>query len=108
MLLTRFRCALVHILSGDLILYKRTLGPVKTVIYGLRRYDVDRCAALIDASSSDAQSQKVVGYMSHKSKIYLADVHDHMEHVMTSLDMYSAMSENLINYTFNVRCSWPR
>lgn len=40
--------------------------------------------------------------MSHKSKIYLADVHDHMEHVMSSLDMYAAMSENLINYTFNV------
>lgn len=100
---------IVHILSGDLILYKRTLGPVKTVIYGLRRYDVDRCAALIDDSSSSAAnpSPRVVGFMSHKSKIYLADVYDHMDHVMTSLDMYAAMSENLINYTFNVSvCSY--
>jgi hypothetical protein len=31
-----------------------------------------------------------------------ADVHDHIEYGMTSLDMYSAMAENLINYTFNV------
>lgn len=91
----------VHILSGDLILHKRTLGPVQTVIYGLRRYDVDRCAALVDTTDPN-ESVKVVGYMSHKSKIYLADVYDHMEHIMTSLDMYTAMSENLINYTFNV------
>ena len=60
----------VHILSGDLILHKRTLGPVQTVIYGLRRYDVDRCAALVDASEADGPI-KVIGYMSHKSKIYL-------------------------------------
>lgn len=93
----------MHVLSGDLILHKRTLGPVQTVIYGLRRYDVDRCAALVDTTDADAPI-KVVGYMSHKSKIYLADVHDHMEHIMTSLDMYTAMSENLINYTFNVCC----
>ncbi|KAA1477253.1 hypothetical protein DENSPDRAFT_884939 [Dentipellis sp. KUC8613] len=91
----------LHILSGDLILHKRTLGPIKTLVYGLRRYDVDRCAALID-STKPIEDQKVVGFMSHKSKIYLADVHDHMEYVLTSLDMYADMSENLINYTFNM------
>lgn len=38
--------ASVHILSGDLILHKRTIAPIKTMIYGLRRYDVDRSIAL--------------------------------------------------------------
>ena len=104
-------------------MHKRTLGPVKSLIYGLRRYDVDRTAACLDLPVSG--DQKVTGYMSHKAKIYLvrpslhglrllspdvlsfqADVYDHMEYVITSLDMYSAMAENLINYTFNV-CSWP-
>ena len=58
----------VHILQGDLILHKRTLEPIKTVIYGLRRYDVDRALALREHVDSTA---KVEGYMSHKSKIYL-------------------------------------
>jgi hypothetical protein len=108
----------VHILSGDLILHKRTLGPVKSLIYALRRYDVDRTAASLDVSESE--DTKVIGYMSHKSKTYLvgtfllvwhdldllslqADVYDHIEYVMASLDMYGAMAENLINYSFNVR-----
>lgn len=90
----------VHIISGDLTLHKRTLDPIKTLVYGLRRYDVDRCAALV--TSSGLNVSKVEGFMSHKSKIYLADVHDHMDYVITSLDMFSSISENLINYTFNV------
>jgi hypothetical protein len=60
----------VHILSGDLIMHKRTLEPIKTLIYGLRRYDVDRCTALIDLSTAPPGT-KVEGFMSHKSKIYL-------------------------------------
>lgn len=89
----------MHILQGDLILHKRTLEPIKTVIYGLRRYDVDRVAAL---SESLDPAVKVQGYMSHKAKIYLADVHDHMEYILSSLDMFAGISENLINYTFNM------
>jgi hypothetical protein len=61
----------VHILSGDLILHKRTLEPIKTLVYGLRRYDVDRCAALIDNSDLAHAGTPLVGFMSHKSKIYL-------------------------------------
>jgi Mg2+ and Co2+ transporter CorA len=91
----------LHILSGDLILRKRTLEPIKTLVYGLRRYDVDRCAALVDMSNAPPGT-KIEGFMSHKSKIYLADVHDHMEYILTSLDMFSGISENLINYTFNI------
>lgn len=92
----------MHILSGDLILHQRTLDPIKTLIYGLRRYDLDRCAALIDTSDSANKDVKVVGFMSHTAKIYLADVYDHMEYILTSLNMYSNITENLINYSFNV------
>lgn len=90
----------MHILSGDLTLHKRTLEPIKTLIYGLRRYDVDRCAALVSSAGGD--DRKVEGFMTHKSKIYLADVHDHIDYIIGSLDMFSGISENLINYTFNV------
>jgi hypothetical protein len=61
----------VHIVSGDLVLHKRTLDPIKTLVYGLRRYDVDRCAALVDDSDPATAGQPIVGFMSHKSKIYL-------------------------------------
>ena len=33
-----------------------------------------------------------------------ADVHDHMEYILMSLDMFAGVSDNLINYTCNV-CS---
>ncbi|KAI0658336.1 hypothetical protein C8Q70DRAFT_189962 [Cubamyces menziesii] len=89
----------LHILQGDLILHKRTLEPIKTVIYGLRRYDVDRVMAL---KENPDPNLKIEGYMSHKSKIYLADVHDHMEYILSSLDMIAGITENLINYTFNM------
>ncbi|PPQ89972.1 hypothetical protein CVT25_009612 [Psilocybe cyanescens] len=92
----------LHILSGDLILHKRTLDPIKTLIYGLRRYDVDRCAALIDSSDPANKDVKVTGFMSHKAKIYLADVYDHMDYILTSLDMFAGIAQNLIDYTFNM------
>jgi len=88
----------LHILSDDLTMHKRTLEPIKTLIYGLRRYDVDRSAALMDRTNLT----KVQGYMSHKSKIYLADVHDHIDHVINCMDMFASVSENLIDYTFNM------
>jgi len=66
----------------------------------MRRYDVDRVAALYD--SSEQETKKVEGYMSHKARIYLADVHDHMEYILTSIEMFAGISENLINYSFNV------
>ena len=88
---------IVHIPSEDLILHKRILEPSKTLIYGLREYDKDRCTALLDPAHT-----KVVRFMSMKATIYLADVLHHMEHILTSLDMHEAMVENLVNFTFNV------
>ncbi len=47
------------------------MEPIKTVVYGLRRYDLDRCAALVDTTQAENANVRIVGYMSHKSKIYL-------------------------------------
>ena len=59
-------------MNGDIIMHKRTMDPVKTLVYGLRRYDLDRSAALTTAEEPNV---KVVGYMSHKSKIYLVSIY---------------------------------
>lgn len=66
----------------------------------MRRYDVDRVAALYDLT--EQEGKKTEGFMSHKAKIYLADVHDHMEYILTSIEMFAGIAENLINYSFNV------
>jgi hypothetical protein len=81
----------VHILSGDLIMHKRTLEPVKAMLYGLRLYDTDRYIALADNAGVSAEPEagqagqrnigareagekvpgKVQGYLSYKAKVYL-------------------------------------
>lgn len=86
----------VHVMSGDLTIRKRALTPIKALIYGLRRYDLERSAAV------QGGGKVVVGYMSIKTKIYLADVYDHIDFILASLDMYSAMTENLIRFSFDV------
>lgn len=36
---------------------------------------------------------------------FKADVYDHMEFALTSLDMFADTTQNLINYAFNVGLS---
>ncbi|KAK7018173.1 magnesium-like protein [Favolaschia claudopus] len=91
----------LHILSADLMLHRRTLAPLKTLIYGLRRYDADRAAALLDLDNS-AEDVREPGYMSRRSLIYLADVHDQIEQVLSQLDVIAGIGENLVDYTFNM------
>jgi Mg2+ and Co2+ transporter CorA len=85
-------------MSGDLNVRKRALTPIKSLIYGLRRYDLERSAAVHSGGNAS------VGYMSAKTKIYLADIYDHIEFILASLDTYSAMTENLIRFSFDVSC----
>ncbi|KAJ7513039.1 magnesium transporter [Mycena galericulata] len=92
----------LHILATDLLLHRRTLAPVQTVVYGLRRYDVDRAAAIVDTSTEEGKGIKVAGFMSRTAIVYLADVHDHMEYVLGQLDVIAGIGENLIDYTFNM------
>ncbi|EMD39334.1 hypothetical protein CERSUDRAFT_112973 [Gelatoporia subvermispora B] len=91
----------LHILQEDLILHKRTLEPIKTLVYGLRRYDDDRAVAIADRDEQGIPI-RAAGYISQKSRIYFADVYDHMEYILTSLDMFAGICDNLVNYTFNM------
>ena len=58
-------------ISEDLTLHRRTLEPLKTLIYGLRRYDTDRAAAMAESLGEAARPGDSSGYLTHKSKIYL-------------------------------------
>ncbi|CAE6524594.1 unnamed protein product [Rhizoctonia solani] len=88
----------LHIASGDLTLHKRTMGPISQLVYGLRRYDTDRAKAVVPHDVDNPPG----GFLSHQTKVYLADVHDHIEYILSSVDMFSSIAENLINYTFNL------
>ncbi|CCO30636.1 Magnesium transport protein CorA [Rhizoctonia solani AG-1 IB] len=57
---------------------------------------------LLKPNMKTVRGCEVVGFLSHQAKVYLADVHDHVEYIMSSLDMFTSISENLINYTFNI------
>ncbi|KAE9404947.1 hypothetical protein BT96DRAFT_1015891 [Gymnopus androsaceus JB14] len=92
----------LHILTADINLHQRALEPLKRVIYGLRRYDVDRCIALLNLPPGEEKSVEVSGYMSHTAQIYLTDVNDHIEYILGSLDIVYHLSENLIGYSFNL------
>lgn len=52
---------------------------------------------------SGQRPPKVVGYFSYKAKVYLADVTDHMDFALSSLETFAGITENLIDYAFNVR-----
>lgn len=52
-------------------MHKRTLTPLKSLIYGLRRYDSDRAIAQGNPHDPKFDKKKIEGFMSHKSKIYL-------------------------------------
>ncbi|KAF5311796.1 hypothetical protein D9619_002789 [Psilocybe cf. subviscida] len=45
---------------------------------------------------------RVVGYFSYKAKVYLADVTDHMDFALSSLETFAGITENLIDYAFNM------
>ncbi|KAJ6547185.1 hypothetical protein B0H19DRAFT_954439 [Mycena capillaripes] len=92
----------LHILSGDLIMHKRTLEPIKSMLYGLRRYDQDRCAAIGFGNDMPANRGQIQADRNASDAGLGADVYDHMDFVLTSLDMFAGISENLINYAFNM------
>jgi hypothetical protein len=55
----------LHILQQDLAQHKRTLEPIKAVVYGLRRYDTDRAAALV-SEEDKLKGVEARGFMSQK------------------------------------------
>ncbi|GAW03527.1 magnesium -like protein [Lentinula edodes] len=92
----------LHILTGDINLHQRALVPLKRVIYGLRRYDLDRCIALLNLPPGEEVDVKMEGYMSRTALTYLADVYDHIDYILRSLDVVENLGENLIGYSFNL------
>ncbi|OCH89782.1 hypothetical protein OBBRIDRAFT_835543 [Obba rivulosa] len=77
----------LHILQEDLIfkLHKRTLEPIKTLFAITGRHET---GAPLRAAGCMSQKSSCVG------------IYNHMEYILTSLDMFAGISENLVNYTF--------
>lgn len=92
-------------------------------MYGMRRYDLDRCIALAASvhGTANPDTSGVRGFLSHQSKVYMAgksvlicasqmstydkplvDALDHLEYVLSSMEMFETVTENLISYSFNV------
>ncbi|KAJ7837328.1 hypothetical protein B0H14DRAFT_2589193 [Mycena olivaceomarginata] len=90
----------LHIVSGDMVLHKRTLEPIKTLVYGLRRYDTDRCAALVDDSDPEFNGSPLSG--GGADSLAQADVYDHTEYILSTLDMIAGIGESLTDYSFNM------
>lgn len=114
----------LHALSAQLLLLKSTVAPLQALIQSLRYSDtvkasaatkVDGSAALKHAgfvspeakvrssSSSFSPRPKVVAVLTTcvDEQVYLGDVLDHVESVLSSLDLFSGIAENLIAFTFN-------
>lgn len=61
-------------LSADITLHKRALKPLQSLVYGMRRYDLDRCVAIAASVNGTGAPDlsKVRGFLSHQAKVYLA------------------------------------
>jgi len=88
----------LHILSADLSTRKRAMQPLKPMIWGLRKFDLERTAACMGPGNEEP----LQGFMSPKTKIYLADVSDHLETILSSLDQFATLADNLIDLSFNI------
>ncbi|CAE6503557.1 unnamed protein product [Rhizoctonia solani] len=80
----------------------RSSGDASLLLEGLLDLVVDDAVEVVALAGSAGREGEVTGFLSHQAKVYLADVHDHVEYIMSSLDMFTSIAENLINYTFNI------
>ncbi|GEM08042.1 recQ family helicase MusN [Rhodotorula toruloides] len=120
----------LHILSSQLLLLKSTFTPLQLLLQAIRSQDDAKAAAAfrIEAlagpsatanqgpgEEKDGEGEKGrerekervgeraarKGFVSHEAKVYLGDVMDHVDSVLSSLDLFSDLAENLIAFTFN-------
>ncbi|GAA6051889.1 hypothetical protein NBRC10513_002552 [Rhodotorula toruloides] len=120
----------LHILSSQLLLLKSTFTPLQLLLQAIRSQDDAKAAAAfrIEALAGpsatanqatgderDGEAEKArekekervtdraarKGFVSHEAKVYLGDVMDHVDSVLSSLDLFSDLAENLIAFTFN-------
>ncbi|TFK60121.1 hypothetical protein BDN72DRAFT_905249 [Pluteus cervinus] len=96
----------LHILSADVIIHKRRLEPMKTLIQRICRHDDEGAQNgalnVPPGTATTNGGMSTAGYFSSEARMYLADVQDHVDFALSSLDMFSAISENLLNYAFNM------
>lgn len=94
----------LHSLSAQLLLLKSTVSPFHALIQSLRYSDtmktlaVTKAAEGVPATTNDlgkvgaGKKTQQVGFVSSETKVYLGDVLDHVEGVLSSLDLFSGMS----------------
>ncbi|CAJ0635232.1 17212_t:CDS:10 [Entrophospora sp. SA101] len=71
----------LHMISGELVLLKRTLGPVQSLVTLLREHEDKK------------------DFISSLAKTYFMDVADHCNEIVDNLDTMTKISENLVNLT---------
>ncbi|CAE6405329.1 unnamed protein product [Rhizoctonia solani] len=86
----------LHLILGDIRLLHMAIKPLQRIIYRLRRYDRDRYKAVAPGENA------TTGFMSEESIVYLSDILDHARFIMLSLDSQTAITKELIDYTFNM------
>lgn len=92
----------LHSLSAQLLLLKSTISPLQSLIQSLRYADeVKASSAARPQTTTPGNGNgngklRHVGFISHEAKVYLSDTLDHIDSVVSSLDLFSGISENLI------------
>ncbi|KAH8919530.1 hypothetical protein BT69DRAFT_1284743 [Atractiella rhizophila] len=100
----------LHVLSAELLLLKRTMSPVAALVHKLQNHlmhDAVTFQTVRDRkkdkeTSSDTILKTKAGFISRETEVYLTDVADHIDSVLSSVDLFTALSQNLVDFTFNM------
>ena len=84
-------------MSGQLLMHKRTLTPLQSMIISLRHDDERRSSVAKNLRRAGAAGTPVTdeGFISPEAKQYLADVNDHIDSVLTSLSLFSKIADSV-------------
>ncbi|KAH9441937.1 hypothetical protein Pst134EA_032068 [Puccinia striiformis f. sp. tritici] len=126
----------LHVLSGELLLLKRTLSPLSTLVHGIMTHDPserqntnyrgiqrssesERGRGTDDCPSYEPSTNASTfgtGFLSAQARVdlyipildhpflfgvYMSDVIDHIDSVLSSLELFSGLASNLVDFTFN-------
>ncbi|CAI2167786.1 11850_t:CDS:10 [Funneliformis geosporum] len=78
----------LHMISGELTILKRTLGPIQGLVSLLRKHN--------DEFNDDKK------LISSIAKTYFMDVADHCAEIVDDLDTMTKITESLVNMVFNM------
>lgn len=105
----------LHVLSGELLLLKRTLTPLSSLVHRIRNHDASderisgRSNLVCGPSGSKSDEPQCIdnnpsnptGFISPQARVYLSDVLDHIDSLLSSLELFSGWASNLVDFTFN-------